>query len=144
MEREKQNMGFIYTEITLENPTDVANARDGFIKESEIRRATVKALVDTGATTLVIGEKLCGQLGLGKWFPGQSKLAGGGSIDSFYACPVGIYWKDRMAARRPLVVPEQEPALMGALALEDLDLIPDPKNETLVGRHGDKPVSYIM
>jgi hypothetical protein len=33
-------------EITLENPVDAGMARRGLIKESEVRRLTVKALVD--------------------------------------------------------------------------------------------------
>jgi hypothetical protein len=43
-----------------------------------------------------------------------------------------------------LVVKEQDPPLLGALALEGLDLLPAPLNETVVGRHGDEPVSYIL
>jgi predicted aspartyl protease len=142
MDREK-NLGFIYTDITLENQDDVAMARANIIKESEIRRETMRALVDTGATTLVIGKALCERLGLVEWFPGTSKVAGGGKINSFFTRPVAMYWKDRRATCNTLVVEEQDPPLLGSLALESLDLLPDPLNETVVGRHGDKQESFI-
>jgi hypothetical protein len=38
-------------EITLENPRDAGNAVEGIIKETEVRKVTVKALVDAGAWT---------------------------------------------------------------------------------------------
>jgi predicted aspartyl protease len=137
-------MGFIYTEITLENSGDAANAVNGLIKDSEVRRATVKALVDTGATTLVISEKLRKELGLVKWIEGQPKLAGEGQIHGYYTRPLSVYWKNRITGCNAFVVEKQETPLLGSLALEGLDLIADPLHETVVGRHGDEQVSYIM
>jgi hypothetical protein len=58
-------MGTVYAEITLKNGDDVSDARRGRIKEQEVRQASVMAMVDTGAGTLVIDETTCQQLGLG-------------------------------------------------------------------------------
>ncbi|MDR3334376.1 MAG: hypothetical protein LBT13_05760, partial [Treponema sp.] len=57
-------MSTFYEEITLENDRDVGLAKHGVIKETEVRRMTVNALVDSGAWTLVIGEKTRVRLGL--------------------------------------------------------------------------------
>jgi predicted aspartyl protease len=137
-------MGSIYTDISLENSVDAAKAAEGLIKKTDIRRARVKALVDTGAGTLVIGEKLCRQLGLIKWFESRPVLAGGQHINGYYTRPLDIYWKDRSTSCNPLVVENQDIPLLGALVLEGLDLILDPLNETVVGRHGDKQECFIM
>ena len=57
-------MGEVRAEITLVNIGDAIKARDGFIPESEVRRLTVNAVVDTGAWTLVINEETRQKLGL--------------------------------------------------------------------------------
>jgi hypothetical protein len=66
--------------ITLVNAGDVSKARDGFIKESEVRRLTVKALVDTCAWTLVIGEKTRAKLGLQVLYQDTSEVADGRTV----------------------------------------------------------------
>ena len=57
-------MGLVYTEIILKNAIDVGNAVHGNLEEKQIRQKTVKALVDTGAGTLIINESFEQELGL--------------------------------------------------------------------------------
>lgn len=57
-------VGMVHEEITLKNALDVGNAQDGFITEEKVRETTVRALVDTGAITLVINEEMRQKLGL--------------------------------------------------------------------------------
>ena len=57
-------MGEVRAEITLVNLRDAGKAVDGLIPESEVRRLTVNAVVDTGAWTLVINEQTREKLGL--------------------------------------------------------------------------------
>lgn len=137
-------MGFIYTELILENPEDVTLSRVGFIKPEEVRRVTVNALVDTGAVRMVISEELRQKLGLRIIEKGTSTVAGDSTVENSLAEAVNMYWKDRTASQRVLVLPKQKVPLMGALVLEEMDLMPDPLHETVVGRHGDKPMSIIM
>ena len=59
-------MGAVYEDITLKNVFDEANARNGLIREDEVRSLTVKAIVDTGASTIVINEEQRQKLGLEK------------------------------------------------------------------------------
>jgi hypothetical protein len=47
-------MGHVNTQLILKNFGDAKRAKRGQISEQEIRQVTVTAMVDTGATTLII------------------------------------------------------------------------------------------
>jgi hypothetical protein len=130
-------------EITLENPRDAGNAVEGIIKETEVRRLTVKALVDTGAWTLVINEETREKLGLDILGPGTSEVANGVVENGFLTEPVLIYWHDRYTACAAFVLPNETEVLLGALPLEGMDLMVYPKGEKLIGAHGDQPLRIV-
>ena len=120
-------MGKIYTEITLKNAGDVIDARRGYIKEIEIRKTTITAMVDTGAWTLVINESIRQQLGLDIVGKEPGSLADG-TIDSCdIAGPVEIQWKNRRTTCDALVLPNAKDILLGAIPMEALDLIIHPQ-----------------
>jgi clan AA aspartic protease len=137
-------MGKVYAEITLKNEHDVGSARQGFIKEEQVRSAVVTAMVDTGATTnLVISEELCQQLGLGISKTKKVRLANNQTEVAKVTDPVELHWKDRDYIGSAWVLPGLREPLMGLLPLEAMDLMVDPVNQTLVGAHGDEMISYI-
>jgi hypothetical protein len=57
-------MGEVVERITLVNTVDAGMAARGLIKETELRKTKLRALVDPGATNLVISEKTRQKLGL--------------------------------------------------------------------------------
>ncbi|MDR0639130.1 MAG: aspartyl protease family protein [Spirochaetaceae bacterium] len=126
------------TEITLVNLRDAANARSGFIPESEVRRLTVNAVVDTGAWTLVISEAIHEKLGLLVEEPGETAVAGGGKVPSGITEYVDIRWKDRKTSCEAVGLPDEDNVLMGAYPLEGLDLMIRPRTQEVIGAHGDK------
>ena len=136
-------MGLVYTEITLKNATDDVQARNGTIKEEEVRQATVKALVDTGTYTLVINEELRERLGLDIFGPGYGTLANGTMGLYNRTGPLKITWKNRSIFFEALVIPNAKNVLLGALPLEALDLIINPNKEEVVGAHGEE-MEYIL
>jgi len=136
-------MGNVYAEITLKNMRDDAYAKGGHIKEEDVRTATVRAMVDTGAMTLVISEELCQQLGLGISRMREVRLANNQTEVAKVTDPVEVNWKDRDYIGNAWVIPGLSEPLMGLLPLEYMDLMVDPVNQTLVGVHGDKPVGFI-
>jgi hypothetical protein len=136
-------MSIFSEEITLSNPRDAGNARHGIIKESEVRRLTVKALVDTCAWTLAINEATRAKLGLDIEGSIGATLADGSTSSYQQTEGVRIQWKDRITTQPALVVPNADAVLLGALPLEALDLMADPVNERLVGVHGDKAL-YML
>ena len=98
-------MGTVKTEITLKNAVDAANAKKGFIKEAEIHAVTVEAIVDTGASTIVITEDVRQRLGL-EIEEYQPILFDNGARETCGITePVHIRWKDRWAACSALVIP---------------------------------------
>jgi clan AA aspartic protease len=143
MERGKM-VGTTYAEITLKNEGDVFSVSRGYIKEPEIRQTTVRALVDTGAITLVINEEMRQQLGLGVMEQRETTFANGAKALCKMTEPVAVLWKDRSAVCRALVTSEKGETLLGAIPLEDMDLMVNPVDQELVGIHGDKPVSLVM
>ena len=131
-------MGEVRTEITLVNIEDIMKARNGLITESEVRRLTVNAVVDTGAWTLVINEATREKLGLRVEETTETTLAGGVKIPSRITEYVDIRWKDRKTACEAVVIPDEEDVLLGAYPLEGMDLMVHPKTQEVVGAHGDK------
>jgi hypothetical protein len=130
-------------EITLENPVDAGMAQRGLLKESEVRRLTVDALVDTGAWTLVINEETRVKLGLQILYPSTSEVANGVLETGFVTEGVNIYWQDRHTVCTAFVLPNETEVLFGTLPLEGMDLMVYPKMEKLIGAHGDKPLRII-
>jgi len=129
-------MSVVYTEITLKNKVDEANAKQGFIKENEIRQMTVNAIVDTGAWTIVINEEIREKLGLLDEGYGEATLADGQKAEYPMAGPLEIRWKNRRFTCDALVLPDAPDILLGAYPLEGMDLTINPQRE-LVGVHGD-------
>jgi clan AA aspartic protease len=136
-------MSVVYTDITLKNTGDAAMAMRGLIKGSEIRQVTVKALVDTGAWTLIINEAVRAQLGLEITGSSTAEVAGGGTEACSITEPVTVRWKDRETECRAVVLPHEDNVLLGAYPLEGMDLIINPKGEEVTGAHGDK-ITYMV
>jgi len=136
-------MGNVFAEITVKNAVQDELARNGQISENDVRTVTLTAIVDTGATTLVINEDIFNQLGLSVIEPRIVNVAGGGRISCKLAGPVRIYWKDRFATVDAVVMPEGRP-LLGVIPLEFMDLIVDPTRQELIGAHGDEAFLMAM
>jgi predicted aspartyl protease len=136
-------MSIFGEEITLENPRDAGNAVEGMIKKSEVHRLTVKALVDTCAWTLVINEETREKLGLQVLRLGTSEAADGVVVNGSITEGVTIYWQDRYTCCNAFVLPNEKAVLLGALPLEGMDVMVDPKRERLIGAHGDQPLRLV-
>ena len=136
-------MGMIQTEITLRNAANESKAREGLIREQEIRSITVTAVVDTGAASLVISENLREKLGLRIVEERSVKLADGRRTACKLTEAVEVHWKDRHWPCAAVVIPNAETVLLGAIPLEGMDLMINPKTQELVGVHGDT-VEYMV
>jgi clan AA aspartic protease len=137
------NMGNVHAEITLKNIRDKIKAEEGYIKEFEIRQTTVQAVVDTGAMTLVINEQMRQQLGLGIVGAKQATLADNTKRTVQIAEAVEVHWKNRSMTGQPWVVNSGRIPL-GAIPLENMDLMVDPAGQELIGAHGDEDVGLLL
>ena len=137
-------MGTILTEITLINATDNGNCERGLIKEQDVRAVTVMAVVDTGAMTLVINEELRQKLGLTIKEEKPVLIANGQRVRCKVTEAVDIHWKNRGSSQRAVIIPGAEKVLLGAIPLEDMDLIVNPVTQELIGAHGDVPETLAL
>jgi clan AA aspartic protease len=124
-------MGLVYANIELINSGDVEVARRGFIKKNEIRKAKVKALVDSGAYMLCINQSLKEQLGLAVIDTQVAELANGIKERYEIVGPVEVIFENRSTSCRALVLPGDAEVLLGAIPIEDMDVIIDPKDQKL-------------
>ena len=136
-------MGLVYEIITLKNACDVGNAERGIITEKEVRETTVNALVDTGAGTMVISEEIREKLGLRVRGLKSATLANDKKEVCKVTEPVEIHWKNRSTACPALVSSGWGEILLGAIPLEDMDLMVNPVKQELVGVHGDEVVATL-
>ena len=137
-------MGMVNTEITLRNVKDEGNAQQGFTKPEDIRSATVTAVVDTGSMNLVITEELRLELGLGIREERTALIANGDRVICKMTDAVEVQWKNRSTILSAMVIPGAKKVLLGALALEGMDLMVNPVTQEVVGIHGDEIEYYAL
>ena len=136
-------MGTVYADITLMNANDIALNQVGQIKAEDVREVTVTSVVDTGAETLCITEDVFRKLGLGIEKRRSATVADGRRVDCTISTPVKIQWEDRDSVVRAIVLSDSQEILLGAIPLEEMDLIVDPQKLKVIGAHGDKPIARI-
>ena len=127
--------------ITLSNVKDEARVEAGIMKE--VRTVTVEACVDTGSWFLVLNEETRAALGLKTTGTDTATLADGSTVEYPVTEPVEFRWKDRKKSMNALLIPDADEVLFGALCMEALDVIADPVDECLRGRHGDKAIYKV-
>lgn len=130
-------------EAELANNDDLALVRRGMLSPEQVRRAKLSGVVDTGATRLVLPPAVAEQLG----------LTCSGEVDVRYAdgrterCPlvgdIQLSYIGRSGLFSAIVEPQRQSALIGAIVLEDLDLIPDCVNQTLIPRDPNRIISEV-
>ena len=136
-------MGITRDEITITNLRDSANARSRFIPEKDIRSVTVTAVADTGALRLTMPESLREKLGLEIVKKVPATLADGEKLEIGLSEGVEVRWKDRAEITQAWVVPKECSVLLGAIPMEGMDIMVDPKNQRLVGIHGDEQLGIL-
>jgi clan AA aspartic protease len=125
-------MGIIRTNITLVNPFDAERVRLGEIQEDSVRKMEVVALVDTGAEMLSINESIKTQLGLPVRETVEAELAEGSIISCEIVGPVDLHFKNRLTSCLALVLPGDSEVLLGAMAMEGMDVLICPKKGELI------------
>ncbi|WP_461247159.1 aspartyl protease family protein [Treponema sp. R6D11] len=131
-------MGIVQTEITLKNYGDEIFVQNGQKKPEDIRTSTVTAIVDTGSMYMVIPEELSQKLGLTVTGEKTAHIANGQRINCKLIEAVKVHWKNRFTVVPAIIIPGSEKVLLGAIALEGMDLMVNPVDQEVVGAHGDR------
>ena len=111
-------MGLVYADIELINP-----------KEQTLKPMKINALVDTGAITLCIPEHIVLQLKLEALEQREVTTADGKKRLVPYVGPVQIRFENRNCFTGALVLGDS--VLLGAVPLEDMDLVINPRLQTI-------------
>lgn len=129
---EETNMGLVYANIELINGDDLALQRRGYVTEDQVRRITVRALVDSGAESLAINENIKMQLGLEVVDTRAAQLADGTMLELEVVGPVDLRFANRSTTTRAMVLPGDAEPLLGAIQMEEMDVIIDPRQRRLI------------
>jgi clan AA aspartic protease len=111
-------MGLVTANITLENP-----------RETSLQPLEIEALADTGAVHLCIPEHVQIQLKLVEIDKKEATLADGHKTLVPYVGPIQVRFKNRIGFVGALVMGDQ--VLLGAIPMEDMDLVVVPKERRL-------------
>ncbi|MFL5329311.1 MAG: clan AA aspartic protease [Gemmataceae bacterium] len=111
-------MGLVHAKVMIANP-----------RRSDLKPLEVPVLVDTGASHLCIPQHLQIQLELEQVDQKEATLADGTRKMVPYVGPVELRFANRVGYTGALVLGEQ--VLLGAIPMEDMDLIVIPKTRTL-------------
>ena len=118
-------LGRFSVEIEVANNDDLALMRRGLLPKDQVRRETIEGLVDSGATKLVLPEAVVKRLGLS---PGNSvkvRYADGRRATRREIKGVFVQLLGRDGTFTAVSEPKRDTALIGAIILEDLDLLVD-------------------
>jgi predicted aspartyl protease len=135
-------MGKVFVRATIENLGDVEMRERGLLRPEQVRRLDVPdALVDTGASTLLLPKRLIQQLGLRHYRTRQAKGVGGSMPMPMYSA-VWLTIEGRECAVDVGEVSDDLPVLIGQIPLEALDLVVDCKGQRLIGNpaHGGEHI----
>jgi clan AA aspartic protease len=125
-------MGLVYAEIELINGEDIALARRNVIDIDEVKRMRVNALVDTGSYMLAINDSIQEQLQLPVVEKRKAQLANGHIVECDVVAPVEIRFKNRRSSCSAMVLPGDSEPLLGAIPLEDMDVLIHPLRQELI------------
>ena len=122
----------VYAEIELINSVDIANAKRHIIGEEEIRRMRVTMMADSGAFSMAINETIQEQLGLDFIDYREVRLASGQVVKYPVVGPIDVRFANRKATCSAFVLPGDAEPLLGAIPMEEMDVLIHPNRQELV------------
>ncbi|MBK9564937.1 MAG: clan AA aspartic protease [Saprospiraceae bacterium] len=125
-------MGLVYAEVEIINAGDIEMARRNLMDEDDVKRMTVTMLVDSGAYNLCINEEIQEQLQLPIVERRKARLADGSIKEYDVVDNVKLRFKNRSTTCMAMVLPGDSEPLLGAIPLEDMDVIIHPQRQELI------------
>ncbi len=139
-------MGKVVVTAKIENLEDLFDFEKGSIAADAVRSVEVHdALVDTGATGLLLPRSMIASLGLRPLRTRQARGLGGAlTIPMFRAVRLTIQGRD--CAIDVGEIGDEFPVLIGQIPLELLDWVVDPKGQRLIGNpeHGGQHIMEVF
>jgi|SRR6516162_674128 predicted aspartyl protease len=144
MRVKEKPMGRFSVEFEIANNEDLVRAKNGDIRNDQVRRKIIQGVVDPGATRLVLPLEVTKELGL----PVKNKKVKVRYADNRPGMraevgQVHLFLLGREDVFSAIVEPKRDTALIGAIVLEDLDFLVDCTKQRLVPRDPDHIFSEI-
>jgi clan AA aspartic protease len=125
-------MGLIRANIELINGEDLILAKRNIIGEEEVKRMEVDMLVDTGSVYMCINENIQEQLKLPIVERRKGQLANGSIVEYDVVGPIEVKFKNRRCSVDAMVLLGENEPLLGAIPMEDMDVLIHPYKQELV------------
>jgi predicted aspartyl protease len=135
---ETETMGKVIVTAMIENLGDLYEVERGTRTNDQVRRIEVHdAIIDTGATTLLLPKRMVAALGLKPQRVRHSRGLGGDFLLPVYGT-VRLTIQGRDCPLDVGEIGDEYPVLVGQIPLEALDWVIDPKGQRLIGNpeHG--------
>ena len=116
-------------EFDVSNYQDEVAVRLGALDPTQIRRARISGVVDSGASELVLPEKVAKELGVPKGERIKVRYADGRRATRDLVDDVRLKLMGRQGTFQAIVEPRRKNALIGAIVLEVLDFLADCKRQ---------------
>lgn len=137
-------MGRFFADIEIVNDADLVQAEAGNLPADKVRRKTIRGLVDSGASRLVLPQAVVKELGLTvKKAKTRVPYADGRRAPRPEVDRVRVWLQHRDGVFTAVAEPNRDTALIGAVVLEDLDFLVDCKKSLLVPRDPAHVVSEL-
>ena len=125
-------MGLVYADITLINGEDKILAKRDIIGKEEIKEITLKMLVDTRAYMMAINDTIQSQIELPFIEKRKVQLADSRVVEYDVVGPVEVRFANRFATCNAFVFPGDSEPLLGAIPMEEMDVLVHPQRQQLV------------
>jgi clan AA aspartic protease len=124
-------MGLVYADITIYNNDDFALVRKNQLDPEDVKKIDVRALVDTGSYMLCINEVIQEQLQLHIVEKRKAETADGRILE-MEVVECLITFRNRRCVCSAMVLPGDSEVLLGAIPLEDMDVLIHPQRQELI------------
>jgi clan AA aspartic protease len=125
-------MGLIVATIELVNRLDLELARRGLMDIDDVKKINVEMLVDTGSLYMCINETIRTYLNLPTNDRKKLQLADGTIGEFDIVGPLEVRFQNRQCMAEAIVLPDENQCLFGAMPMEAMDVLINPKRQELV------------
>jgi predicted aspartyl protease len=136
-------LGRFTVDIEVANYGDLTLVQRGLLPADQVRRETIEGVVDSGATKLVLPQAVVKRLGLPHGDKIKVRHADGRKVEREGAEGAYVQLLGRHGTFTAVVEPRRKTALIGAIVLEDLDLLVDCVVQRVVPRDPQSAVYEI-
>ncbi len=140
---EKSEMGRFSVNLVIANNRDVVNLGDADNVLEHVKHVVVSGVVDSGATRLVLPQRVVDELQLKVDGERAVRYADNRREKRQFVSNVWLQLLGRQSVFTAVVEPARNDALVGAFVLEELDLLVDCGTQSLYPREPDSILTVI-